>query len=107
VKVADASELHEGAGKVVRVEGKSLAIFRVKDEYYALNNNCLHRGGPLGEGNLEGYKLYCPWHGWTYDVRTGSFEVIPTLKVKTYRTRRDGDSIMVDLDGELAPSRPG
>ncbi len=98
VRVADARELGDGKGKVVRVEGRTLAIFRVGNEYFALDNYCLHRGGPLGEGELEGYNVTCPWHGWTYDVRTGSFEVIPPLKVKTHPIRLEGDSLMVELD---------
>ena len=99
VKVAEVQEIEEGRGKIVRAEGLTLAIFRVKDEFFALDNSCLHRGGPLGEGGLEGYDVTCPWHGWTYDVRTGSFEVIPPLRVRTYPVRRDGDSILIELDG--------
>ena len=99
VKVAEVQEIEEGRGKIVRAEGLTLAIFRVKDEFFALDNSCLHRGGPLGEGDLEGYDVTCPWHGWTYDVRTGSFEVIPPLRVRIYPVRRDGDSIVIELDG--------
>lgn len=98
VKVADVSEIEDGKSKVVRAGGRTLAIFRVKDQFFVLNNMCLHRGGPLGEGDLEGYRVVCPWHGWTYDVRTGAFEIIPTLKVKSYLARREGSSIMVELD---------
>ncbi len=98
VRVADVGEIGEGKSKVIRAEGRTLAIFRVKDQFFALNNACLHRGGPLGEGDLKGYRLVCPWHGWAYDVRTGAFEIIPTLKVKSYPVRREGNSILVELD---------
>jgi nitrite reductase (NADH) small subunit len=100
VKVADASEIADGSAKVVRVDKRTLAIFRVNDEYFAMNNYCLHRGGPLGEGHLQGYKLQCPWHGWSYDVRTGAFEIIPNLKVVTYPVKREGDSILVEVEAE-------
>lgn len=99
VKVADAREIEEGKGKIIRVEGLTLVIFRVKDEFFALDNSCLHRGGPLSEGELKGYDVTCPWHGWTYDVRTGSFEVIPPLRVRTYPVRKEGDSVVIELDG--------
>src|SRR6266516_72208 len=82
--------------KVVSVEGRSLALFRVKDEYFAIANVCLHRGGPLGEGNLSGSVVTCPWHGWNFDVRTGSFTVIPTLKVATYKVKEQDGSVMVE-----------
>jgi nitrite reductase/ring-hydroxylating ferredoxin subunit len=98
VRVA-AQEIEEGKSKIVRVDGLTLAIFRIKDEFFALDNSCLHRGGPLGEGYLDGYDVTCPWHGWTYDVRTGSFEVIPPLRVRTYSVKREGDSVIIELDG--------
>ena len=97
VKVAEESDLTEGFGKVVSVEGRSVALFRVKDDYFAIANVCLHRGGPLGEGNLSGSVVTCPWHGWKFDVRTGSFTVIPTLKVATYRVKEQDGSVMVEV----------
>src|SRR2546425_3204678 len=97
VKVAEKSDLREGFSKVVSVEGRSIALFRVKNEYFALANVCLHRGGPLGEGNLSGSVVTCPWHGWKFDVRTGSFTVIPTLKVTTYKVREQNGFVMVEI----------
>ena len=97
VKVAEKSDLREGFGKVADVEGRSIALFRVNDEYFALANVCLHRGGPLGEGNLTGSVVTCPWHGWKFDVRTGSFTVIPTLKVRTYKVKEQDGSVMVEI----------
>ncbi len=97
VKVAEKSDLTDGFGKVVSVEGRSIALFRVKDDYFAIANVCLHRGGPLGEGNLSGSVVTCPWHGWKFDVRTGSFTVIPTLKVATYKVKEQDGSVMVEV----------
>lgn len=97
VKIAEKTDLTEGTGRVVSVEGRSIALFRVKDEYFALANVCLHRGGPLGEGILSGPTVTCPWHGWKFDVRTGSFTVIPTLKVTTYKVREQDGSLMVEI----------
>ena len=97
VKIAEKRDLTEGSGRVVNVEGRSIALFRVKDEYFALANVCLHRGGPLGEGSLNGSTITCPWHGWKFDVRTGSFTVIPTLKVTTYKVKEQNGSVMVEI----------
>jgi nitrite reductase/ring-hydroxylating ferredoxin subunit len=97
VKVAEKRDLTEGLGRVVNVEGRSIALFRVKDEYFALANVCLHRGRPLGEGILNGSTVTCPWHGWKFDVRTGSFTVIPTLKVITYKVMEQNGSVMVEI----------
>jgi nitrite reductase (NADH) small subunit len=97
VKVADKGDLGEGLGKVVNVEGRSIALFRVKDEFFALANVCLHRGGPLGEGNVTGSVVTCPWHGWKFDVRTGSFMIIPTLKVAGYKVKEQDGSVMIEI----------
>jgi nitrite reductase (NADH) small subunit len=97
VKAAPKDELEDGRPKIVQLNGRSIALFKVDGGYYAVANNCLHRGGPLGEGDLDGYRVTCPWHGWKFDVRTGSFTVIPTLKVKTYQTKVEDGMILVDL----------
>ena len=97
VKVAEKRELSDGKGKVINIEGKSLAVFQVKDKYFALSDMCIHRGGPLGEGELDVYQITCPWHGWKFDIRTGSFTIIPTLKVKTYRVMEEAESILVEV----------
>jgi nitrite reductase/ring-hydroxylating ferredoxin subunit len=97
VKAAEKGEVEEGKGRVINIEGRVLALFRVKDEYFAIGNTCLHRGGPLGEGDLKGYVVTCPWHGWKYDVRTGSFAVIPPLRVRTFPVKQEGDSLLVDV----------
>jgi nitrite reductase/ring-hydroxylating ferredoxin subunit len=96
-KVAEKNDLADGASKVVRVDGRSIALFRVNDEYYALANVCLHRGGPLGEGDLSGSVVTCPWHGWKFDVRTGAFTIIPTLKVPSYKVMEQNGSVMVEI----------
>jgi nitrite reductase/ring-hydroxylating ferredoxin subunit len=47
------------------------ALVRLEDELYALDNHCPHNGGPLGKGTLDGQRLICPWHGWSWDVTSG------------------------------------
>lgn len=97
VKAAEKQELENGRAKIVQLNGRNIALFKVNDEYYAVANTCLHRGGPLGEGELDGHQVTCPWHGWKFDVRDGSFTVIPTLKVKTYQVKQEDGIILVDV----------
>ncbi len=97
VKAAEKQELENGQAKIVRLDGRNIALFRVNNEYYAVANTCLHRGGPLGEGELDGHQVTCPWHGWKFDVRDGSFTVIPTLRVKTYQVKEEDGMILVDV----------
>jgi len=79
VKVAQVSDLQPGAGKVVMVKDRAIALFNVDGTFYAIDNICLHRGGPLGEGELEGCVVTCPWHGWQYDVKTEDSAVMVSV----------------------------
>jgi nitrite reductase/ring-hydroxylating ferredoxin subunit len=80
IKVATEEMLREGAGTVVIVEEMTLALFRVGGRCYAIENACPHRGGPLSEGEVKDHVVTCPWHGWTWDLRTGANVRNPTLK---------------------------
>lgn len=97
VKVANLSDLAPGAAKAVEVNGKSIALFNVEGTIYATDNTCLHQGGPLGEGTLEGDVVTCPWHMWEYNVRTGEKVGFAELKVATYPVQVEGDDIKVAL----------
>jgi nitrite reductase/ring-hydroxylating ferredoxin subunit len=90
-RVAAADDLCDGQGRVIRVKGVQIAVFRVgPDEFYAIGNTCKHVGGSLGDGFLDGYEAMCPRHGWRFDVRTGATDH-PGADVKTYPVAvRDG-----------------
>lgn len=99
--VATVEEIPPGGRKIVEVAGRSIGIFNVNGEFFALRNRCPHQGGPLCEGRLHGVVestapgeysysrpgelLRCPWHGWEYDVRTGQswFDPVHT-RVRRY-----------------------
>jgi nitrite reductase (NADH) small subunit len=97
IKVASISELSPGSSKTVEVNGKAIALFNVGGKIYALDNTCLHQGGPLGEGLLEGEVVTCPWHFWEFNVRTGEKVGEPSLRVATYPVQVAGDNIKVAL----------
>ncbi|MBI2656635.1 non-heme iron oxygenase ferredoxin subunit [Candidatus Woesearchaeota archaeon] len=98
VKVASASDLKPGEGKVVNANGTEVALFNVSGEFFAMNNTCLHRGGPLGEGFLEGDVITCPWHGWRYNVKTGANLMMPTAKVASYQVKVEGNDVFVSVE---------
>src|SRR2546427_13244910 len=82
VPVADASEIPPGTSKVVVVAGHIVALFNVGGSFYALSNTCLHRGGPVGGGGLDGEGVTCPLHGWQDDVRSGGNVLNPLARPK-------------------------
>ncbi len=85
--VATVTEIPVGHRKIVKVADRTIGIFNVKGEYFALRNACPHQGGPLCKGRVTGFLfgdkpgdltytrqgeiLRCPWHGWEFDIRTG------------------------------------
>ena len=97
VKVASSDEISPGECKVAQVDDKAIALYNVDGKFYATDNTCLHRGGPLGEGSLEGSVVTCPLHGWQYDVTNGSNTANPSISVAAYPVKVEGDSIMVKL----------
>ena len=98
VRIGSIIDLKPGENKVVSVDGTDIALFNVDGQFFALNNTCPHRGGPLGDGFLEGEVVTCPWHGWRFDVKTGVSPVVPTAKAATYQIKVEGNDILVGLD---------
>jgi nitrite reductase (NADH) small subunit len=95
VRVTGTTDVKSGQGIVVEVNGKTLAVFNVDGAFHAIDNTCIHRGGPLGEGDLEGSVVTCPWHGWQYDVTTGACVANPAAKVERYEVQVDGTDVKV------------
>ena len=96
-RVGTVGELAPGQAVVVEAEGRSIAVFNVDGTYYAIDNSCPHRGGPLGEGDLDGQVVSCPWHAWRWDVSTGASVNNPAVRVACFPVRVQGDGIFVDL----------
>ncbi len=98
IEVAKTNDIEHGTGKPIEVEGREIALFNCEGIYYAIDNQCTHVGGPLCEGELEGHKIICPWHGAEFDVRTGDVLGPPAEEsVKSYRVEVDGDSIKIEI----------
>lgn len=92
--------VREGSGTVVMVGERSVALFRVEGACYAIANACPHRGGPLAKGEISGHTVTCPWHGWTWDVRTG-------VNVRSPASKRVECFPVRTVDGELLIQVPG
>ena len=96
-RAAKTNEITPGTIREFQVEGKAIALANVGGSFYAINNTCLHRGGPLGQGAIEGKVVTCPWHGWQYDVTTGKTTMNPNAGVPCYATEVRGDEVFVDV----------
>jgi len=68
--VAKLEDIPKGKGRVFKLEGKRLAVFRIDDRCFAINDICPHQGASLGKGTLKGYVVSCAWHHQQFDVRS-------------------------------------
>lgn len=101
--VCPVDELPPGERRIVEIDGRSIGVFNVDDEFYALTNVCPHQRAPLCEGTVtgtttatgvddvewerDGRVLACPWHGWEFDLTTGETVFNPhRWSVSTYET---------------------
>ena len=90
------TDLGDGEGKTINVGGKALAVFHAGGSFYAIDNTCAHRGGPLSEGDLAGTTVTCPWHAWSYDVTLGS-ATHQAASVKSFPIKVEGDDVLVGI----------
>ena len=97
VSAAKIGDVREGEGKTVSVNGQEVALFNEEGKIHAIDNSCAHKGGPLGEGTLNGEIVTCPWHGWKFNVKTGVSPVNPAASVKSFKTKIAGDEIQIEV----------
>ncbi len=84
-----AAAVPSGKGETVELGGRRIAVFNVDGQFYALDDTCPHRGGPLGPGWIEGEKctVVCPLHGWEFDLKTGACLTVPSRPVRSHPVR--------------------
>lgn len=98
VALADVSDCPPNSAREFVVEDRIVALFNVAGTYYALDGVCPHQGGPLGQGELCGHVVTCPWHGWQFDVRTGQHQLNARVRQPVLAVRVDGCQVFVDLE---------
>jgi nitrite reductase/ring-hydroxylating ferredoxin subunit len=99
IKVAETKDVSPGTAKVVQAEGRSIALFNVAGGFCAIDNDCSHVGGPLGEGELAGEVVTCPWHGAKFNVKTGEVLGPPARKgVQSFPVKVQGNDVFVELE---------
>ena len=98
IKLASESELPSpGQAKEFPCGDKVICVANVNGDTSAMDNVCLHRGGPLGQGVIENDKVVCPWHLWEWDPKTGQAGHDPTAKIAVYPVKIESGDVMVEL----------
>jgi NAD(P)H-dependent nitrite reductase small subunit len=98
VRAIAVADLPPGQATEVTVEGESVALFNVGGTFHALVNRCPHRGGPLGQGFLDGAEVSCPWHNWTFNVTTGENVVSAEMKVPRHEVKVEDGHVFVKVE---------
>ena len=96
-RLAAAADLPPGSGREVTAGDRVIALYRVGDEFFALDGICPHAGGPLGKGYVTGTRVTCPWHGWQFDVTTGRHCLTPNVAAETFPVAVENGEVYVDL----------
>ena len=122
--VAAVDEIPPGGRKIVEVAGRSIGVFNLGGEFFALRNRCPHQGGPLCEGRVwgaleaerpgefrysrHGEILACIWHGWEFDIRTGQSWCEPErLRVRSYEVSVEAGAAIVATEADPESPVPG
>ena len=98
--VASASEVEPGQLKQIELDdGTQVCLANIDGTFYAINGECTHMGGPLGEGELDGTTVTCPWHSSEFDVTTGEAKGPPADEPQAkYEVRVEGDDVQVAIE---------
>jgi nitrite reductase (NADH) small subunit len=97
VRAIAVADLPPGQAAEITVAGQAIALFNIDGTFHALANRCPHRGGPLGQGFVDGSQVSCPWHNWTFDVTTGENVAGPDLKVARYEVKVEDEHVCLKL----------
>ncbi len=97
VRVGSVSEIPPGTGRELTAGGRVVALYNVEGQFHALDGVCPHAGGPLGQGELQGKLVTCPWHGWQFDVTTGQYCLNANLTHTSFAITIEGNDVYVEV----------
>ncbi len=95
ITVASVEEFADGRRKTVKFDDRIVAIFKIADEFYAIENECPHHGAPLCEGYVDGELVSCPLHGWQFDLQTGESMTVPGMDVRAYSVKIEDGHVKI------------
>jgi naphthalene 1,2-dioxygenase system ferredoxin subunit len=98
IDVAAEADLFDGAGMAVTPDGQDIALFKLDDGVFAIDNVCTHGHAKLCDGFVDGYMVECPFHQALFDVRDGTVSCGPaTEPVKSWPVKIENGRVFLDL----------
>ena len=97
IRIAAVANLPHREGRAVQLGDREIAIFNLGERFFATDNRCPHKGGPLCDGIVTGHAVVCPLHAWKVNLETGGVErpAAASECVRTYPTRLEGDVVLI------------
>ena len=92
---ADVNSLAPGNGRTVQIGDRRFALWNLDGEFHAIDDDCPHRGGPLGAGVLQDGRVHCPLHGWAFDPKSGACLSNPARPVTCYPTKVEAGQVWI------------
>lgn len=80
IAITAAQDIEEKCFSTFEINGTGIVICRFRDEYFAIENRCSHAQSTFDDGRMRGYRIMCPLHGATFDIRDGSCTGLPARK---------------------------
>ena len=103
VSVGTVAQFPPGRGRRVQVNGTAVAVFRVGERWFALQDSCPHMGASLADGKLDGEQVVCHWHEWKFDLLSGQGDEREWARARVYEVRIDGDQVLLRPPAEEDP----
>jgi nitrite reductase (NADH) small subunit len=97
VRVGEVASLAPDSVMEVLLGNQPYAICNVSGEIHALSGVCIHRGGPLGQGQIHHGRVVCPFHLWEFDCRTGEYDYDPSKRVPTFPVKVEDGAIFLQV----------
>ncbi len=97
VAVVPTVDLPVGKMRAFTIEGRRVAVYHTARGFFATDNACPHRGGPLVEGDLLGDEVVCPWHLWGFSLETGKNDRFPEVAVTVHEVKVENETVFVKL----------
>ena len=98
VRVGRVKDVPAGRAEVFDVEERKIAVYKLGNDFYAIDDICTHDGGPLADGEVEGDQVICPRHGARFSIKTGAALTFPAITpVESYPVRVDGDDLLIGI----------
>ena len=93
------SDITSGKMIMVSTDGKDILVTNIDGNYYAMDDTCTHAGASLSEGSLDSSTVTCPWHGSTWDCKTGKMIMfgVQLNDLSSYKVTVESDEIFVEV----------